>query len=205
MFGAAAAASRAGKQGSKLRHPPGHRTKNRDASKKRALAALETAIDLQRGKGIIQKYDADGSGQLELADLRKLLEDFNYGKPVSDDEVQFIMQAADTSGDGGISVDEAELLLGIWTTYQKAIPEVDAILLKFDVDGSGKLDRPEVKKMLEELNEGKPVQDCEVDWVIQSAGKLTVGEIAKPEIKRAIRAWYRHVEQKEQSRTCAIL
>mmetsp|Transcript_2256 Transcript_2256/g.4194 ORF Transcript_2256/g.4194 Transcript_2256/m.4194 type:complete len:201 (-) Transcript_2256:33-635(-) len=183
-----------------------HQKENvRHCGPNRARVALESAAEMTRGLNLIKKYDDDASGMLEHDDLKNLLTDMNYGKPVSDDEVKFMLDSTDTSADGAINVQEMQMLLMVWNTYQRQLPEIEALMETYDEDRSGRLEREELEKMLTQLNDGRPVKKWDVDFVVKEAGLLAGdGTIGKPEVKRAIRAWYTAVDVRQQSQCCTV-
>lgn len=168
--------------------------KKAHCGEKRAIAAVEHTLSQDRGQKLLKRYDSNQSGSLCISELKSLLNDLNHGKNVNDDEVEFILSATDKTADAQIDRKEMPFLMIIWNTYTRSIPEIDLLMEEYDEDRSGRLEREEVRKLLERLNEGKAVKDKEVDFVISEAGMLGNGSITKPEIKRAIRAWYVHVE-----------
>lgn len=187
------------------RYNQASKQKNKEVGPSRARLAFEGAVEITRGKLLVKKYDEDGSGKLEVDDLKRLLTDLNYGRPVSDDEVRFILSATDIDKDGAIYSGEIQFLVMIWNTYARSLPEIDSLMETYDVNQDGRLDRTEVRAMLTHLNDGKKVREDEVDFVLEEAGLLSDGVIAKPEVKRAIRAWYSAVEVKQQSKFCTLL
>jgi len=86
----------------------------------------------------------------------------------------------------------------------KARPAVLPIIEKFDKNGTGVLEKQELKSLLIELNEGKPVGDDEVEWVLEQASLMQDGVITRMEYERAIRFWHAHVED-SRSRSCVLL
>jgi len=64
----------------------------------------EAAFDIDSIIDLFRTLDADGSGDLTVDELSGLLS--TAGVPLNEDEVQDIMQAADSNGDGKISLEE---------------------------------------------------------------------------------------------------
>ena len=77
---------------------------------------------------------------------------------------------------------------------------------KWDKDGSGRLEKSEMKQYLTSLNGGRTVDDSEVDWVFAVIDVVKDGSIGQPELMLATAAWYvNHEEVKAKSRICAVL
>lgn len=70
-------------------------------------AADPDATSIQKRKkmeAIFQRYDADGSGTVDVGELRKILEE--VGQSLSDEEMQTMMEEIDTDGSGEIDFEE---------------------------------------------------------------------------------------------------
>jgi len=61
---------------------------------------------------------------------------------------------------------------------------------KFDTDHTGTLNKEQLKKLLEDLNEGEEITDFEVDNVFQSADLSKTGVINQTEIRKAVNEWF---------------
>lgn len=61
-----------------------------------------------------QKYDKDASGSLDSAEFHKFLLELNDGKLVKNDEVAWIMERADVSGDGQLQFLELIIAVSVW-------------------------------------------------------------------------------------------
>lgn len=141
---------------------------------------------------------------MEKDQVEKLLTDLNGGQKVSQDELDYIMVVCDATRDDAIGPSEMEWLILSWQNYMKSKAEIDPLLTKYDVSGTGRLEREELKKLLVDLNDGKPVEDSEVDFVMEQADSLGNGVITKPEMRRALAIWYAHVGT-ETSCSCVLL
>ena len=113
-----------------------------------------------------KQMDADGNGTLNWDELVSLFKELNGSKTVSEDEVDYLFCKFDVSENCGIERNEMDKMLYDWQSYIKSLPEIMPILDKYDVDCSGRLERDELRKLLSDLNDGLPVTDQDVDWVL---------------------------------------
>ncbi|ETV67104.1 hypothetical protein, variant 1 [Aphanomyces astaci] len=121
-------------------------------------------------KAIFRQFDKDGSGSIDAVELQALLG--KLGQPVDGDQMQHVMKAMDTSGDGVVTLDE---LTTWWVCMQRrVIGTANAAVLKdqvmdyhqmskdavkalrglfhqFDTDHSGSIDTHELKHLLHRL------------------------------------------------------
>jgi len=61
-----------------------------------------------------QKYDKDGSGSLDSTEFHKFLLELNDNQLVKNDEVAWIMERADVSGDGKLQFLELIIAVSVW-------------------------------------------------------------------------------------------
>jgi len=111
--------------------------------------------------------DADGSGELTMEELTGILKRRGYKGSQSDLKAYF--RTCDTSGDGKICKTEYLTAMGV-------IPETDhkqagmrSVFQSFDKDGSGKIDRDELKAVFAEM--GKSFTPQELQRMIELADK----------------------------------
>eukprot|EP01050_Picozoa_sp_SAG11_P005544 SAG11_NODE_395_length_9822_cov_4.886043_4_plen_246_part_00 len=95
-------------------------------------------------------YDRNKNGHLNETELRALMEDMNKPHPVSDEAVQFVIDSADTSHTGVINHGELRLAVPLYLSLQTQQRRFEDAFDKYDEDGSGFLDRGEVKHLLAE-------------------------------------------------------
>jgi len=159
---------------------------------------------------VLHKYDTNKSGRLETEQVRKLLTDMDYttaaNTPPSEEELEFIMVYAMKRADRpdeGLDKHEVKAAIIEWKLYLKKKVELDAWLEKYDKSQTGKLERPEVKEFLQSLNGGLEVTDEEVDWVMSKGDVVKDDALTKPELLRAVMAWYVIVEKKKSC--CVVL
>eukprot|EP01005_Ploeotia_sp_CARIB1_P001501 NODE_425_length_852_cov_392.177931_g416_i0.p1 GENE.NODE_425_length_852_cov_392.177931_g416_i0~~NODE_425_length_852_cov_392.177931_g416_i0.p1 ORF type:complete len:193 (-),score=41.41 NODE_425_length_852_cov_392.177931_g416_i0:219-797(-) len=166
-------------------------------------------LSLQMDK-LFQKYDANHSRNLNKEELTDLLTELNDGDPPTPNEVQWVLYSADKS-DGSLNnrVDRHEIEEGIkaWKAFKEHKPEIESIFKKYDTDNTGKLEAPELKKVLTDLNDGDAPDDREVDWVLRMADRadgMANGAVDKTELQAAISLWYAHHDGKHHH-CCVVM
>lgn len=84
---------------------------------------------------------------------------------------------------------------------------IAAMIAKYDKNFSGGLGDTEIKTLMTDLNDGKPVQDTTVAQYLGKYDRNMNGEIDKKEVRKLIAAWYINVEDsnRDASRCCAII
>lgn len=184
------------------------------ASPQLAIASWKLAAQDQRKaektrqaelKQLIKKYDTNGSGQLEADQLKEFLKSLaeKNGQTVYDDEVKYIMDRYDKNAGGGIGSDEIAGAIFCFECHMRTKTKFDPLFDKYDTRKDGKLNKDELKKLLEELNQGVPVSDEDVDYVMKEADLLGSGSVERPELARAVALWYNLVDVRKSC--CSIL
>ena len=119
-----------------------------------------------------QQFDVDKTGALEASQLGKFMQDMahhdGHGQ-MSEQElssaVAFIMKAADADRSGSIDEEELKHAVSAWKNWSHSATrlseKVKELLLKYDTDMSGSLDRAQLLAMLTHLNEDTPVTEAE--------------------------------------------
>jgi Ca2+-binding EF-hand superfamily protein len=162
---------------------------------------------------LFKRYDTNNSGKLEREQINAILTDIDFstpeGTPPTEDELDFIVKVGDRSGDGCIERREFENALIAWRTYTKEREKLEELIKKYDHSGTGKLEKPELKSYLTDLNQGKEPTDDEVEWVMSEADFMGDGAIRTQEIMMATQSWYnfqqkKEEEQKANSACCSI-
>lgn len=146
-------------------------------------------------------FDVDKTGALEASQLGKFMQDMahhdGHGQ-MSEQElssaVAFIMKAADADRSGSIDEEELKHAVSAWKNWSHSATrlseKVKELLLKYDTDMSGSLDRAQLLAMLTHLNEDTPVTEAEADRIIGTADKRGNGKIDMEEIYPALALWY---------------
>mmetsp|Transcript_34686 Transcript_34686/g.90525 ORF Transcript_34686/g.90525 Transcript_34686/m.90525 type:complete len:201 (-) Transcript_34686:341-943(-) len=83
-----------------------------------AVVSWETFVNKrQEMEALVEKYDKSGTGKLERDELKAMLTDLNAGKPVSEQEVDWVLNECDVMGDGAISKLELVKATAIWYSH----------------------------------------------------------------------------------------
>ena len=117
-------------------------------------------------------FDLNGSGWIEKDDLQQALA--ILGQPSDDDEVNKLLTAYDTNLDGRVSFDEY-----IAWNRQLFVDEMTTKFNEMDEDGSGTLDKVELKKIALELGFGvteEELDDLTYEMDINQDGNIDVEE-----------------------------
>jgi len=150
---------------------------------------------------IFQKHDTNHSGALDRAQLKALMVEINNGEEVTEGEIDDCLKLHAKAKEGEIQWSEAYGLVKIWVQHVEVRPRLEPLMQKYDADKSGRLDKTQLKNLLADLNEGLPVTDSEVEWVLKNADKLGDGQIGRLELDAAISIWYYHIEEEGQGGT----
>ncbi|KAG9078693.1 hypothetical protein FRC06_008236, partial [Ceratobasidium sp. 370] len=108
-------------------------------------------------------FDRNGDGKITAPELASLLRALN--KRPSDTEVQAMLARADTNHDGALDFAEFAALIGARLTVAQAEDELRSVFREFDLDGSGMIERAEMKTVLERL--GDKLSDDEIQLIIR--------------------------------------
>jgi len=180
-----------------------------NVSTERSKAYEEVLKKAAANKALMTKYDMNQSGKLEEDQVKQLLTDMDSSTPAgtapSDLELQFIIKVADKEYDGCLMQGEIDFALKAWAILTKKRTEIEWAMDKFDKSCTGKLEKNELKEYLTSLNGGIPVEDEEVDWVLEQADVFGDGAITKPELTKATAAWYSCVKKKEEEKGSCTL
>merc|ERR1712216_272750 len=105
--------------------------------------------------------------------------------------------------------------MAAWATYleNKEAGEDGpfAAFERFDTNKSGALDKAQLKEFMSDLNDGEPVDDSDVDWLVQKADVSESGDIHRLEILAATSYWIDLIVQrrisarKAKSKACVLL
>lgn len=152
---------------------------------------------------IISKYGAGNSKVLEPAELRQLLQDYNRGKHLRDDELEYIMKVTDRRNDECISQEEVLFALRAWYAFNNMPKSVGAAFTKYRVGDGPIPSGDDLHSFLVALNESLPVNNDEVEFVRNTALGLGASEglATLEQMRQAIAAWYIHIEREETDRT----
>lgn len=176
-------------------------SKSKSSISKKGLASADGA-QMEGLQDLLGQYDNEGLGKLGKEQVRKLLMDCNRNEPVSDDEVDYVIKIADTHGDFFVHASGMGALLSCWQNYQASREEIERHFAKHDPDGTGRLDKRQLKNLLVEQSRGLHVDQTDVEKVLKQSDVLKNGVVTKPELRRALAVWNCHVEAKK---ACCVI
>lgn len=157
---------------------------------------------------LMKKYDTNQSGKLETEQIKKLLTDLDSATPPgtepTEEEMDFILKAADQEGDGCLNKSELEYAVKAWATYTSQRENMQQKMEEFDANKQGTLNKEELKAYLTSLNGGQEPTEGEVEWVWNEADILADGQIHAPELLRATALWYAYSEKQKSSCCCTV-
>mmetsp|Transcript_59888 Transcript_59888/g.159438 ORF Transcript_59888/g.159438 Transcript_59888/m.159438 type:complete len:190 (-) Transcript_59888:194-763(-) len=165
-------------------------------SEKRKQMQRTQKSHFRRASRVMAAYDRDRSGKLSEEEIRSLLTDLVDGDVVSEDEVSYIMALGDPTQSGQVPLQAVCDVITTFKTYLSLKPELDLLFDKYDLDGSGSLDKHEIRQLLADITEGK-VSDEDVAWVMMQADVHRDELIVKPELLHAIAAWYAKLDERK--------
>ena len=120
-------------------------------------------------------YDKDGNGSISLGELREVLR--NLGEKVTNDDINQIIQIADTDGDGEIDYKEfVDLIKGVMKNKgAQGDQDLRRAFTIFDQDGNGSISASELKIVLDRI--GIKMTDYEIANTIREADTDGNGEV----------------------------
>ena len=157
------------------------------------LAPLAASLTRSGGlaQSLMKKYDVNESGDLDRSQLKQLMTDYNNKVEPNEEEVSFVLKMADARSTGSVS-DENEIkeAVSAWKGLQRDMDLINARYEHYDNNQSGKLEKGQLKVLLQDLNEGIPPTKAEVEWVLAAADKSESGGVDHDELRAAIAIWY---------------
>ena len=125
-----------------------------------ALQALGLSTDTAQAAAVMQRYDDDASGRLELPEFRRLVQElrrFSGGgsRPAAlGDDVRSCFNRYDTDRSGDIDVSELKLALNELGLNADSA-QARSVMSKYDKDASGALQFDEFRDLVTELRKFK--------------------------------------------------
>lgn len=157
-------------------------------------------------------FDTDHSNVLGPSELKKAVREVNinkYGKPMepSDDDVKFMIKTCGAAGSDGIDRKELKKALSAWDMYVDSKEHTDMIFDKYDVNRSGRLERPQLRAYLLDILalEGEyGITEDDVEYVLKHADKTETGSVTKMELHGASAAFMKRRDEEKQTHGTAI-
>lgn len=193
--GAGAAVSREG-AGTAWRQAPRELAKWQTGGQRLALRQHFNVKEIHVAD-IVRRYDIDRSRVLEPGEVRRLLQDYNGGRPPREEELGFIMKIADKNHDQRISQEEVMFALRTWYAFNHMPKSVGHALGKYGFGGGPLPSTQAMQRFLLTLNEQQPVSEEEAAFVRAVAAHLSGSEgyVSLEHLRQAVAAWYLNVER----------
>ena len=148
-----------------------------------------------------EEADIDGDGVLNRDQLTMLMRKMKKDIIGEDTDprpaaIDWVMELADRSGDGQLSLREVEKAISVYAGYLQEREFIDGIFDKYDKNKDQVLDREELRSYCTELNEGIEPTDAEMDWIIGRADKGGMtseagdGKIGRIELLAVVNEWF---------------
>jgi len=147
---------------------------------------------------LLERYDLNRSGRLDRNEVRSLLVSMGPHEDVTEDELDFVFKIAAPRGDTAIHLCQMCPLLNCWENYKSSSVEINEHFEKHDPDGTGRLDKDQLKGLLEDLAKQAKVNHdvtlADVNWILKQSDVLKNGVITKPELRRVLALWTNHLQ-----------
>ena len=135
----------------------------------------------------------------ELQQLMTELDDDEDGE-TPDGEVEFVLTIAEHhASDQHVAAADVIMPLAMWRGLQKEMDFLMENFSAYDADGSGRIERPQLKALLTDLNGHKPPSDDELEWILSlGVGGRDQGQSQEPGVNRlelrvGVTIWMHHV------------
>lgn len=165
-----------------LAPPPDSKASSADKKKKPDAAVdtknidpneIFTPDDIQEFTEIFNLFDEDGSGEITVEELAKMME--ALGRTMTEDQLKAMVATVDTDGTGSIEIDEFLMIMARDKASQDPLADARKIFGMFDKDGSGTIDATELADALRAM--GQQVADDDVAEMLKNADDDGTGEI----------------------------
>jgi Ca2+-binding EF-hand superfamily protein len=137
------------------------------------------------------KYDSDGDGQMTREEVRQLLCHLEPEHTVTDEQLDLLCHALGEDGLG--DKNEVKKCVTRFQAYVTLGPQIDAAFGRFDVDGSGKLEKSELHKLLVEIAGDKSDQG-DLDYILKVCDRDGDASLTKAELLPALATWKKLLE-----------
>lgn len=148
-----------------------------------------------------KEADIDGDGALNRDQLTMLMRKMKKDIIGEDSDprpaaVDWVMELADRSGDGELSLREVEKAISVYAGYLQEKDFIDGVFDKYDKNKDQVLDRDELRGYCQELNEGIEPTEAEIDWILSRADKGGMtsdagdGAIGRIELLAVVNEWF---------------
>jgi calmodulin len=138
-----------------------------------------------------QTYDTDGDGVMTRTEIRQLLCHLEPEHTPSDEQLDMLCHALGEDGLG--DKHEVRKCVTRFQAYVTLGPQIDAAFARFDTDGSGKLERKEVCKLLVEIA-GAKSSEGDLEHIMKVCDWDGDSSLTKAELLPALATWKRLLE-----------
>jgi len=122
---------------------------------------------------IFKEMDKDGSGSLTVSEVTEMLHKIGYEE--TDERIKTMFGFIDASDDHTISLQEFLAALGALPAEEHKEANMRRCFREFDKDGSGSIDRSELRNAMREYN--CEISEEEIDRLLQIVDKDESGSI----------------------------
>jgi len=159
------------------------KSKKSDSKKPATETPTEQPPTQDEVEKIFKKYDTDNSGHLEIDEIQTALKDLaaDYKVNPSEAEVLDLISGIDVNGDNKLKLSEFRDLYNQIKGAGQAIYDQFKF---FDKNGDGKVQKAELRKAMEELNES--LSKTELKRMIKEADMDGDGEIDFEEFQKIL-------------------
>jgi Ca2+-binding EF-hand superfamily protein len=169
-----------------------------------AARAEERAAAGEEVERMFTKHDVDKSGDLDLGELGRLMQEMNKGEPVAEEDVQFVVGRADKEGNGVIDLEETKAAMRIWKVCVRDLAKLNDMFKGFQPTGArdfgktGKvgLGLEDLRTMLVKASGENPSLKA-LEKIMTAADKDGNGVIDMVEARIAVKVWYATCDLKQ--------
>eukprot|EP00547_Thalassionema_nitzschioides_P011873 CAMPEP_0194263272 /NCGR_PEP_ID=MMETSP0158-20130606/46972_1 /TAXON_ID=33649 /ORGANISM="Thalassionema nitzschioides, Strain L26-B" /LENGTH=220 /DNA_ID=CAMNT_0039003451 /DNA_START=291 /DNA_END=954 /DNA_ORIENTATION=- len=135
--------------------------------------------DIADLKEAFSMFDINGDGTIELEELQQVMK--KLGQNPSKEELKEMINSVDDNGDNEIDFDEFLILMKSRIGERDPEKELRDAFAVFDTDGSGSIDRRELKRLMKKL--GQALTEPELNAMMEEVDTNGDGEISFEEFK----------------------
>lgn len=142
--------------------------------------------DKEKLKKIFDQIDKDGSGELDVGELRTALEKTKPGETITDLQVSRRINKYDADGNGTLSFPEYEAMLKNWETddaqFEQEAEKMQSVFEAIDLDKSGNIDKNELLaalKMIDKVATAEQVEKRINKYDVDKDGQVNFEEFEK--------------------------
>ncbi|GAX22414.1 hypothetical protein FisN_14Hh027 [Fistulifera solaris] len=143
-----------------------------------------TDTELKAFRDAFRMFDLDGGGTIETHELKQVIT--QLGDNPTDEEIDDMIIAVDTNGDGEIDFEEflALMRLRMGESGDDAETHLREVFDMFDADGSGCIDRNEMRTLMKKL--AQDLTEEEITLIMDEVDTDGDGEISFEEFKMLV-------------------